>query len=157
MWVTDSRMLCSLPGSCLVPPIWSFDSDGLISSDRVIFLTVFRKQSGYDNAVYKAIIALLTMHKVSIWQYAAILMLLRCRSKKGGHLFPKDTTLKQKWWVSHFAYRRLLIVSWRMYCELLWFGCRCSCRTYDQLPIPVGVAQACGQWGCTELPYHQQC
>jgi len=28
MWVTDSRMLCSLPRSCLVHPVDRFDSEG---------------------------------------------------------------------------------------------------------------------------------
>jgi len=42
MWVTDSRMLCSLPRSCLVYPVDRFDSEGWCSSDQVIFLTVFR-------------------------------------------------------------------------------------------------------------------
>jgi len=41
MWVTDSRMLCSLPRSCLVHPVDRFDSEGWFSSDQVIFLTVF--------------------------------------------------------------------------------------------------------------------
>ena len=40
MWVTDSRMLCSLPRSCLVHPVDCFDSEGWFSSDQVIFLTV---------------------------------------------------------------------------------------------------------------------
>jgi len=42
MWVTHSRMLCSLPKSCLVHPVDRFDSEGWFSSDQVIFLTVFR-------------------------------------------------------------------------------------------------------------------
>jgi len=42
MWVTDSRMLCSLPRSCLVHPVDRFDTEGLFSSDQVIFFTVFR-------------------------------------------------------------------------------------------------------------------
>jgi len=41
MWVTHSRMLCSLPRSCLVLPLDRFDSEGWFSSDQVIFLTVF--------------------------------------------------------------------------------------------------------------------
>jgi len=40
MWVTDSRMLCSLPRSCLVHPVDRFDSEGWFSSDQMIFLTV---------------------------------------------------------------------------------------------------------------------
>ena len=40
MWVTDSRMLCSLLRSCLVHPVDRFDSEGWFSSDQVIFLTV---------------------------------------------------------------------------------------------------------------------
>jgi len=39
MWLTHSRMLCSLPRSCLVLPLDRFDSEGW-SSDQVIFLTV---------------------------------------------------------------------------------------------------------------------
>jgi len=35
MWVTDSRMLCSLPRSCLVHPVDCFDSEGWFSSDTV--------------------------------------------------------------------------------------------------------------------------
>jgi len=42
IWVTDSRMLCSLPRSCLVYPVDRFDSEGWFSYDQVIFLTVFR-------------------------------------------------------------------------------------------------------------------
>ena len=44
MWVTHthSRMLCSLPRSCLVLPLDHFDSEGWLSSDQVIFLTAFR-------------------------------------------------------------------------------------------------------------------
>jgi len=42
MWVTDSRMLCSLPRSCLVHPADHFDSEGRFSSDQVKFLTVLR-------------------------------------------------------------------------------------------------------------------
>ena len=43
MWVTDSRMLCSLPNprSCLVHPVDRFDSEGWFTSDQVIFLTTF--------------------------------------------------------------------------------------------------------------------
>jgi len=41
MWVTDSRMLCSLPRSCLVHTVDRFDSEGWFSSFQVIFLTVF--------------------------------------------------------------------------------------------------------------------
>jgi len=40
MWVTHSRMLCSLPRSCLVLPLDPFDSEGWFSSDQVIRLTV---------------------------------------------------------------------------------------------------------------------
>ena len=40
MWVTDSRMLCSLPRSCLVLPLNCFDSEGWFSSDQLIFVTV---------------------------------------------------------------------------------------------------------------------
>jgi len=39
-WVTHSRMLCSLPRSCLVHPVDRFDSEGWFSSDQVIFLAV---------------------------------------------------------------------------------------------------------------------
>jgi len=39
--VTDSRMLCYLPRSCLVHPFDRFDSKGWFSSDQVMFLTVF--------------------------------------------------------------------------------------------------------------------
>ena len=42
MWITDSRMLCSLPRSCLVHPLVCFDSEGWFSTDQVILLTVFR-------------------------------------------------------------------------------------------------------------------
>jgi len=42
MWVTHSRMLCSLPRSCLVYPVDRFESEGWFSSDQVILLTVFR-------------------------------------------------------------------------------------------------------------------
>jgi len=42
MWVTDSRMLCSLPRSCLLHPVDRFDSEGWFSSDQMIFLSVFR-------------------------------------------------------------------------------------------------------------------
>jgi len=42
MWVIDSRMLCSLPRSCLVHPVDRFDSEGWFSSDQVIFQTLFR-------------------------------------------------------------------------------------------------------------------
>jgi len=34
MWVTDSRMLRSLPRSCLVHPEDRFDSEGRFSSDQ---------------------------------------------------------------------------------------------------------------------------
>jgi len=37
MWVTHSRMLCSLPRSCLVLPLDRFDSERWFSSDQVIF------------------------------------------------------------------------------------------------------------------------
>jgi len=40
MWVTHSRMLSSLPRSCLVHPVNRFDSKGWFSSDQVIFLTM---------------------------------------------------------------------------------------------------------------------
>jgi len=42
MWVTDSRMLCSLPKSCLVHSVDRFDSEGWFTFDKVIFLTVYR-------------------------------------------------------------------------------------------------------------------
>ena len=38
LWITDSRMLCSLPKSCVVHPVDRFDSEGWFSSDQVIFL-----------------------------------------------------------------------------------------------------------------------
>ena len=41
MWVTDSRMLCSLHRSSVVHPVNRFDSEGWFSSDPVIFLTMF--------------------------------------------------------------------------------------------------------------------
>jgi len=41
-WVTDSRMLCSLPKSCLVHSVDRFESRGWFSSVQVIFLTVYR-------------------------------------------------------------------------------------------------------------------
>jgi len=41
MWVTDSRMLCSLRRSCVVHPVDRFDSGGWFSCDQVIFLTMF--------------------------------------------------------------------------------------------------------------------
>ena len=41
MWVTDSRMLCYFPRSCLVRPVNRFDSEGWFSSDQVTF-PVFR-------------------------------------------------------------------------------------------------------------------
>ena len=37
MWVTDSRMLCSLPRSCLVHPVDRFDSEAWLSCNQVIF------------------------------------------------------------------------------------------------------------------------
>ena len=37
MWVIDSRMLCSLPRSCLVHPVDRFDSEEWFSFDYVIF------------------------------------------------------------------------------------------------------------------------
>jgi len=37
MCVTDSRMLCCLPRSCLVHPVDHFDSEGWFSSDQMIF------------------------------------------------------------------------------------------------------------------------
>ena len=40
MCVTDSRMLCSFPRSCLVHSVDRLDSEGWFSSDQVIFLTV---------------------------------------------------------------------------------------------------------------------
>jgi len=39
MWATNSRMLCSLPRSCLVHTVDRFDIEGWFSSDKVIFLT----------------------------------------------------------------------------------------------------------------------
>jgi len=39
MWVTDSRILCPLPRSCVVHPVDYFDSEEWFSSDQVIFLT----------------------------------------------------------------------------------------------------------------------
>jgi len=53
MWVTDSRMLCSLPRSCLVHPVDRFDSERWFSSDQVIFLTVFSVFSVKKHAVFK--------------------------------------------------------------------------------------------------------
>jgi len=41
MRVTDSWMLCYLPRSCLEHPADNFDSEGWLSSDHMIFLTVF--------------------------------------------------------------------------------------------------------------------
>jgi len=41
MWVTDSRMLCPLPRSCLVHSVDRFASEEWFSSDQVVFLTVF--------------------------------------------------------------------------------------------------------------------
>jgi len=41
MWVTDSRMLYSLPKSCLMHPVDRSDIEGWLTSDQVIFLTVF--------------------------------------------------------------------------------------------------------------------
>jgi len=41
MWVTDSRMLCSLPRSSLVHPIDRFDSEGWFSSDCDTFKLCF--------------------------------------------------------------------------------------------------------------------
>jgi len=38
MWVTDNRMLCSLPRSCLMHPVDRFDREGWFNSDQVIFL-----------------------------------------------------------------------------------------------------------------------
>jgi len=52
MWVTDSKMLCSLPRSCLVHPVDRFDSKGWLSSDQVIFLTVF-SVLGEKHAAFK--------------------------------------------------------------------------------------------------------
>ena len=37
IWVTDSRILCSLHRSCLVHPVDRFDNEGWFSSDQVIF------------------------------------------------------------------------------------------------------------------------
>jgi len=37
MWVTDSRMLCSLPRSFVVHQVNCFDSEGWYSCDQVIF------------------------------------------------------------------------------------------------------------------------
>ena len=53
MLVTDSRMLCSLPRSCLVHPVNRFDSEGWFSSDQVIFLTVFRVFLVKKHAAFK--------------------------------------------------------------------------------------------------------
>ena len=53
MWVTESRMLCSLPRFCLVHPVDLFDSEGWFSSDQVIFLTVFRVFLVKKHAVFK--------------------------------------------------------------------------------------------------------
>ena len=41
MWVTDSRMLCSLPRSCVVHPFDRFDSEEWFSSNQVMFLSCF--------------------------------------------------------------------------------------------------------------------
>jgi len=41
VWVTDNRMLCSLPRSCLVHRVDRFVSEGWFSSDQVIYLTMF--------------------------------------------------------------------------------------------------------------------
>jgi len=53
MWVTHSRMLCSLPRSCLVHPVDCFDSEGWFSSDQVMFLTVFRVFLVKKHAAFK--------------------------------------------------------------------------------------------------------
>jgi len=53
MWVTDSRMLCSLSRSCQVHPVDRFDSKGWFSSDQVIFLTVFRVFWWKSNSAFK--------------------------------------------------------------------------------------------------------
>ena len=53
MSVTDSRMLCSLPRSCLVHPIDRFDSEGWFSYDQVIFLTLFRVFLVKKHAAFK--------------------------------------------------------------------------------------------------------
>jgi len=53
IWVTDSRMLCSLPRSCLVHPVDCFDSEGWFNSDLVIFLTVFRVFWWKKHATFK--------------------------------------------------------------------------------------------------------
>jgi len=53
MWVTDSRMLCSRPRSCLVHPVDRFDSEGWFISDQVISLTVFRVVLVKRHAAFK--------------------------------------------------------------------------------------------------------
>ena len=44
IWVTDSRMLCCLPRSCVVHPVDHFDSEGCFSSDWVICFMFFGKK-----------------------------------------------------------------------------------------------------------------
>jgi len=53
LWVTDSRMLCSLPRSCVVHPVDRFDSEGWFSSDQVIFLNYVLCFFGKKNAAFK--------------------------------------------------------------------------------------------------------
>ena len=53
MWVTHSRMLCSIPRSCLVHPVDCFDSEGWFSSDHVIFLTMFCVFGKRKHAAFK--------------------------------------------------------------------------------------------------------
>jgi len=53
MWVTDSRMLCSLPRSCLVHPVNRFDSEGWFSSNQVIFFKLFFVFFGEKHATFK--------------------------------------------------------------------------------------------------------
>jgi len=53
MWVTDSRMLCSLPRLCLMHPVDPSDSEGWFSSDQVMFLTMFRVFLVKKHATFK--------------------------------------------------------------------------------------------------------
>ena len=53
MWVTDIRMLYSLPRSCLVHPVDRFDNEGWFGSDQVIFVTVFRVFLVKKHAAFK--------------------------------------------------------------------------------------------------------
>jgi len=41
MWITDSRMLCSLPSSCLVHPVDRVDSEGCFTSYQVTRFNCF--------------------------------------------------------------------------------------------------------------------